>query len=75
MSAIIDFFSSIANGISAAFDFLIGIIQDLVYIVKLTAKFLVSIPSYFSWLPGEVFSILAVILSVVVIYKILGREG
>ena len=75
MSAIIDFFSSIADGISAAFDFLIGIIQDLVYIVKLTAKFLVSIPSYFSWLPSEVFGILAIILSVVVIYKILGREG
>lgn len=75
MSAIIDFFSSIADGISAVFDFLIGIVKDLVYIVKLTAKFLASIPSYFSWLPGEVFAILAIILSVVVIYKILGREG
>lgn len=75
MDAILEFFKGIGDGIVAVFDFLIGIINDLVYIVQLTGKFLAQIPAYFSWLPPELLAIIVSIFAIVVIYKILGREG
>lgn len=75
MKAIADFLQAIGNAIVAAIDFVIGFFQDIVYIIQLTGKVLVQIPSYFSWLPAELLAIILTIFAVVVIYKILGREG
>lgn len=74
MSAIIDFFTGIADIITGAVDFLIGVISDLVYLVQLTAKAAGTIPSYFSWLPPSVVSILLTIVAIAVLYKLLGRD-
>lgn len=57
------------------FDFVIGFFEDIVYIIRLTAAFVARIPSYFSWLPSEVVALVVSIFAVVVIYKVLGREG
>lgn len=65
---ILDFFKNI-------FDFIIGFIEDVVYIVKITGEAVANIPTYFSWLPEAALAILVTIFAVVVIYKILGREG
>lgn len=43
--------------------------------VKLLAGYVAKIPDWFDWLPAEVLYILLAIVAVVVIYKILGREG
>lgn len=75
MSAIIDFFTGIADLLTGAIDFLIGFIADIVYIVQLTGKAITAIPSFFMWLPSPVVAMLLTIFGVVVIYKILGREG
>lgn len=75
MDAIIGFFSGIAGLISSAVEFLIGVLGDLVYLVKLTGKAVLAIPSYFSWLPAPILALLTTIFAVVVLYKILGREG
>lgn len=75
MQAIINFFSGIVDAVSAALDFLIGIVKDLVYVIQLTGKFLLQLPSYFSFLPSQLVSMVLLIFSIVVIYKILGREG
>lgn len=75
MAAIIDFFNSLGDIISGAVEFLISTMKDIVFIVKSTGVVLASIPSYFSWLPAELLTILLSIFAVVVIYKILGREG
>lgn len=75
MKAIADFLQAIGNAIVAAIDFVVGFFQDIVYIIQLTGKVLVQIPSYFSWLPAELLAIILTIFAVVVIYKILGREG
>lgn len=75
MSAIIEFFNSLGDIISGAVEFLISTMKDIVFIVKSTGVVLASIPSYFSWLPTELLTILLSIYAVVVIYKILGREG
>ena len=75
MKAIADFLQAIGNAILSAIDFVVGFFQDIVYIIQLTGKVLSQIPSYFSWLPSELLAIILTIFAVVVIYKILGREG
>lgn len=75
MQSIIDFLASIGEAIVAAIDFVISFFGDLIYIIQLTGKILLYIPGYFSWLPGEAVTVLTVIFSIVVIYKITGREG
>lgn len=75
MDAIIKFFTGIGDAISAAFDWFLSFLSDCVYLVSLTGRFLVQIPILFSWLPSELLSILVLIFTIVVLYKILGREG
>lgn len=82
MEAIQNFLNGISRGVQtltrfivAVYDFITGLIEDLVYVVKLTAEFVKNIPVYFSWLPGSVIAIIVAIFAVVVIYKVLGREG
>lgn len=75
MTAIISFLQGIADAVSAAIDFLLSLIQDVAYVVELTANFVVQIPTYISFLPAEVVTLIVAIFAVVVIYKILGREG
>ncbi len=65
----------IGNFFTTIFDFVISLVEDLVYIVQATGKALTSIPSLFSWLPPPVLALLITIFGVVVIYKISGREG
>lgn len=75
MGALLDFFTGFADLAVGAFEFLLGIIRDIVYIVQLTAKAVAAIPGYLALLPTPVVSLLMTIFAVVVIYKILGREG
>lgn len=75
MKDIIEFLKGIGNAISSLIDFLISFVQDIVYIIQLTGKFVVNIPSYFSWLPSAAVALIVSIFGIVVIYKIMGREG
>lgn len=75
MQAIIDFFNTIGSIIATVIDFVIGLFQDLLMMLELLAKFFANLPSYFGWLPSTVVSSIVVIFSIVIIYKILGREG
>lgn len=75
MNAIITFFEGIVDAITGAIDFLIGFIEDIVYIVKITGEFVLEIPNYLAWLPAPVLVIVVVVFGVVVIYKVMGREG
>lgn len=63
------------NLMMSLFDFVIGWIEDVVFIVKMTASFVAKIPTLFSWLPSEAVVLIVWIFGVVVIYKVLGREG
>ena len=75
MQTIINFFGLLGDMIVGLIDFVIGLFQDLVYMVQLMGKFLANLPFYFSWLPEPLISTLIIIFGVVVVYKILGREG
>ena len=56
-------------------DFLVGIIMDLLYVVGLLGSLLVKLPDMIGWLPSACITLTVTIFSIVVIYKILGREG
>lgn len=75
MDAIIGFFTGLADFVVGGFEFLIGLVRDLVYIVQLTGKAVQAIPRLFSFLPPACVALLVTIFGVVVVYKILGREG
>lgn len=75
MDAVVSFFSGIGNAIVSVFDFVISFFSDLIYVIQLLGKVVLSIPSYFSWMPGSISALLVTLFAIVVIYKILGREG
>lgn len=75
MDTLLDFFSSIGEIIVSIVKFVISFFQDLIYVIKLTGKVVGQIPAFFSWMPAEIISLLVILFGVVVIYKILGREG
>lgn len=75
MNALLDFFKGIGETITTVVDFVIGLFEDLIYMIKLLGQVVLNIPAYFSWLPGELIGIFLILISIVVIYKILGREG
>lgn len=75
MQAILDFLKSVVDTVTFLIDFVIGMIKDIVYLIQLTAKFLANIPSYFSWLPGSFATMIVLLFGIVVVYKVLGREG
>lgn len=71
----LNFLKGIGSIITSIANFVLGLIEDLLYIVELIGQVVANLPSYFSWVPDEVYTALALIFVVVVIYKILGREG
>lgn len=74
MKAITDFLGGIGNGLMMIVDFVISFFEDVAYIIKLTGEFVLKIPEYLSFLPASVLAIVISIFTVVVIYKVLGRE-
>lgn len=75
MEDLIKLVKEIGQFIANAFDFLLDLISDIVYMIELTAKSVAKIPEYFSWLPGSIVAMIVGIFAIVVIYKVLGREG
>ena len=75
MDAIIGFITGFADLVSGAFEFLLGVLSDLVFIVSLIVKAVVSLPKLFSWLPSSISALLIAAFAVVALYKFLGREG
>lgn len=75
MQVIIDFFSGVADLVVNLVNLLFAFIGDFISFLKL----LTVLPNYFisfiSWMPEEITSMLVILLSVVILYKILGREG
>lgn len=75
MTAIVDFIKGISDAVVSVFNFVLDFFADIAYVVKLTAEFVSKIPDYIAWLPAPVVAMIISIFAVVVIYKVLGREG
>lgn len=74
MQPIIDWFVGLGDFFGAVVDFVVGFFQDIAYIVKLLGEFVIAIPSYFVWLPGEVLALIVTLLGLVVVYMVVGRK-
>lgn len=74
MNAIIDFFVGIKDVFVSVVDFVVDFFSDLLYVIGLLGSFVVYIPTYFSWLPGEIVAIVVTAFSIVIIYMILNRK-
>lgn len=75
MQALLDFFYHLGNTISNLIGFVLNFIKDLFYIIELLGNFVISIPSMIGWLPSACISLTITAFSIVVIYKVMGREG
>lgn len=51
------------------------VVRDTIFVLELLGSFFVHIPAYFSWLPEALVSVLITLISIVIVYKVLGREG
>lgn len=66
---------AISTFFTSVWQIITGLVEDIVYTVKLLGDIVVKIPSFFSYLPPAVLSILIISIGVVVIYKIMGRTS
>lgn len=75
MGAILDVLSGFIDLCIFVVDFIISTIRDLLYMVGLLGELTVNLPDYLGWLPSSIMTHFLVIISIVVVYKIIGREG
>lgn len=75
MDAIITFFQSIGNAITGLIDFLVSLIQDLVWLVQTLAWAMMQVPRLVAWLPTQIHALIITLFGVVMLYKLIGREG
>lgn len=75
MNAIVNFFEGIGDIIVSVVDFVISFFSDLGWIINTLLWAVDAIPGMLSWIPDEILVIIMITVSVVVIYKIMGREG
>lgn len=65
---IVSFFTSV-------FSFITSLFKDLATMAGLLAKSVASVPQYLTFFPAAFTAIVIALISIAVIYKILGREG
>lgn len=75
MQGIMDFLSGLGDLIGSLVDFVFGMIQDLLYVIGLLGTMILKIPQMVGWLPSACITLVVTTFTIVVIYKILGREG
>lgn len=75
LESIANFIEGIANSFEAILDFLKDFISDSVYVIEVCGKAILFIPKLFGWLPSSVALLAVGVFSIVIIYKVLGREG
>lgn len=75
MGGLYDLLGGLADLLWSIGKFLIDVILDLVYVVGLLGSLMVRIPDMIGWLPGTCISLTVTVFTIVLIYKILGREG
>ena len=75
MFAIFDFIGSLIDLIVNLVDFVITIFTDLLMVIDMLTDALPSIPTWLDWLPAGFVASLVAVFSIVIVYKIIGREG
>lgn len=74
MSGIFEAIKGFFTFVVSAVEFVIKLIKDLVYVVGMLKDVVLRIPTYLGFLPTTLISMFAVCLSVVIVYKVVGRD-
>lgn len=74
LQGIFNLIKGLVEFVSTVVGFVFKLIEDLVYVVGLLTETGPKLVSYLSFLPAQVLSIFAACLTVIVIYKIVGRD-
>lgn len=74
MREIISALESFFDTIGSIIEFVIDFIGDLVTFVEMLGNYLANLGSYFSFLPAAIVGSVVAIFSIVVLFKILGRN-
>ena len=75
MQAIMEFLTGLGELIGSLVSFVFGIVKDLLYVIGLLGSLIVKIPDMIGFLPSAAITLVVTTFSVVLIYKIIGREG
>ena len=75
MDVIIKFFTGLGNAVTSIIDFVISFFSDFLTFLQLLAKVPQYVANSLRWMPNQFLTMVGVIISIVILYKILGREG
>lgn len=74
LSGIVDGIKEILSFFRTLFDFVVKFFGDLVYMIKLMGDTITKLPEYFAWLPSAALSMFTIMLTIIIVYKVLGRD-
>lgn len=76
MGEVVRIIKEVFNILVTLIEFILKLVYDLVKVIALLGETVVNLPEYFGYFYPSVFvSLFVSIISLVVVYKILGREG
>lgn len=75
LDTILDYISNIIDLLYSFFSAVGDLLHDIAVMVVEVGKAVLYVPELLSWLPMRVIALLTTAFTVVVCYKILGREG
>lgn len=75
LDVIMQYINGFFNILDSLVSLLLELLTNLVCMVSMLARVSASIPDYFTWLPENIVALISVGITVVVLYKVLGREG
>lgn len=75
MDSVIEWFNSFSGFLASIVEFAVGLVRDMISLVRLLGQAVAKVPDILAVLPPSVTALLLVALSVAVLYKVLGREG
>ena len=75
LNSIFEFLEILFSPILTLIDVVIGFIRDIVYLITLLSTFVLELPALFEFLPNTCVILLLSVFGLVVLYKIIGREG
>ena len=74
LDSIFDAIGKIVEFLNTLWDFVLDFLNNTFNLIKLVGETVTLIPDYLSWLPAPVIALVVSIFSIVIIYKILGRD-
>ena len=75
MQGVLSYLQGFADSILSVFDFFFALFEDTITFLKLIAKMPVYVAKALSWIPAEFYVGIGILFTIVILYKILGREG